>query len=154
MAKMKKLFATCLTLCLMLSLSTAVPSENREVPVASADFKKMCDQVFYGNGQVYNASGADVTTSFLTKYNGIYQSGKIIGFPSPIINVSFSDLGALFSGSLDSIRTTQPSISSNKTFASCSVTTTHTVSCPIPVVDYITGTLEPSTSVSKFTIEV
>ncbi|MCI9327963.1 MAG: hypothetical protein HFJ00_17440 [Lachnospiraceae bacterium] len=159
MAKMKKLFAMFLTLCLIFSFSTtafASSVDEREVPVASADFKRVCDQVFEGKGEVYNANGIDITNSFLTRYNAIYQSGnnEIIDFPSPTINVSFSDLGALFSGSLDSIRTTKPAINSNKTSASFTVTTTHTVSCPIPGVDYATGTLGPFTNVSNFTIEV
>ena len=213
MAKMKKLFAMFLTLCLIFSFSTtafASSVDEREVPVASADFKRVCDQVFEGKGEVYNANGIDITNSFLTRYNAIYQSGnydailsgcfkegvlhpqyeesvvhlvkqngfpydgkswylvvtatgsygyqdstnEIIDFPSPTINVSFSDLGALFSGSLDSIRTTKPAINSNKTSASFTVTTTHTVSCPIPGVDYVTGTLGPFTNVSNFTIEV
>lgn len=231
MTKLKKVFATFLALCFMLSLSTtafASSTENREISVANADFKRVCNQVFQGNGEVYNTNGVDVTDSFLTKYYGAYQSGnydeilsgcfadgitqisghnnimpdvttrsvlhpqyeesvvhlvtqngfpydgkswylvvtatgsygyqdstnEIISFPSPTINVSFSDLGALFSGSLDSIKTTQPVINSSKTSASFSVTTTHTVSCPIPSVDYITGTLGPFTNVSNFTIEV
>lgn len=231
MAKMKKLFAMFLTLCLIFSFSTtafASSVDEREVPVASADFKRVCDQVFEGKGEVYNANGIDITNSFLTRYNAIYQSGnydailsgcfkegisqltghknivpdvttrtvlhpqyeesvvhlvkqngfpydgkswylvvtatgsygyqdstnEIIDFPSPTINVSFSDLGALFSGSLDSIRTTKPAINSNKTSASFTVTTTHTVSCPIPGVDYVTGTLGPFTNVSNFAIEV
>ena len=32
------------------------------------------------------------------------------------------------------------------------VTTTHTVSCPIPGSDYVTGTLGPFKNVSNFTI--
>lgn len=79
-------------------------------------------------------------------------TGQIISFPSPTIRASFSDLGALFSGSLDSMKTTAPSINSSKTAASFKVTTTHTVSCPIPGVDYVTGTLGPFTNVSDFTI--
>lgn len=231
MAKMKKLFAIFLALCLIFNFSTiafASPAEKREIPVASADFKKVCDQVFQGKGEVYNASGIDITNSFLTRYNEIYQSGnynailygcfeegvsqltghknivpdvtdravlhpqyeesavhlvkqngfpydgkswyltvtatgsygyqdstnEIIDFPSPTISVSFSDLGALFSGSLDSVRTTRPVVNSSKTSASFSVTTTHTVSCPIPGVDNVTGALGPFTNVSNFTVEV
>lgn len=108
MTKLKKVFATFLALCFMLSLSTtafASTTENREIPVANADFKRVCNQVFQGNGEVYNTNGVDVTDSFLTKYYG-------------------------------------------------GVTTTHTVSCPIPGIDYITGTLGPFTNVSNFTIEV
>ena len=36
----------------------------------------MCDQVFEGKGEVYNANGIDITNSFLTRYNAIYQSGN------------------------------------------------------------------------------
>lgn len=79
-------------------------------------------------------------------------TGQIINFPSPTINVSFSDLGALFNGSLDSVRTTAPVINSSKTSASFKTTTTHTVSCPIPGSDYLTGTLGPFTNESSFTI--
>ena len=231
MRKMKKVFATLLTLCLILSLSTtafASSTESSEVPAANADFKKVCDQLFQGKGEAYNANGVDITANFLSEYNGAYQAGnydailsgcfddnivqitghsnvvpdattravlhpqyeesvvhlvkqngfpydgkswylvvtatgsygyqdstnEIIDFPSPTINVSFSDLGALFSGSLDSIRTTRPVINSSKTSASFSVTTTHTVSCPIPGSDYLTGTLGPFTNVSNFTIGV
>ena len=79
MAKMKKLFAMFLTLCLIFSFSTtafASSVDEREVPVASADFKRVCDQVFEGKGEVYNANGIDITNSFLTRYNAIYQSGN------------------------------------------------------------------------------
>ena len=75
MAKMKKLFAMFLTLCLIFSFSTtafASSVDEREVPVASADFKRVCDQVFEGKGEVYNANGIDITNSFLTRYNAIY----------------------------------------------------------------------------------
>lgn len=67
MKKMKKVFAALLTLCLILSLSTvafASSTDSREMPAVNSDFKKVCDQVFQGKGEVYNTSGVDVTNNF------------------------------------------------------------------------------------------
>ncbi len=83
----------------------------------------------------------------------VYQiSGYIYSFPTPTINVSYSGLGELFSGSLTSINVTTPVLNSSKNEASFTVTTQHEVSCPIPGLDYITGTLGPFTNVSNFKI--
>ena len=229
--RLRKLFAFFLSLCLMLAFSTnvfAASGDDEKNLVANDDFKKVCDQVFQGNGEVYKANSEDVTNSFLEEYYAAYQSenydyilegcyddgivqitgysnhsadvtprtmmqlqydrsvihlitqhgvpydgkswylvvtatgtfgyqesmNEIVHFPEPTIKVSFSDLGALFSGNLEGISITQPVINSSKTAASFSVTTTHTVSCPIPGLEYITGTLGPFTNVSNFTISV
>lgn len=228
--KIRSFFCVVMVALLMVSMNLAVfaaPSENADAVVPNADFIKICNQLFSGNGEVYNAGGIDVTNSFITKYTSAYESkdyaailsgcyednisrihgrkheeqpqstravlqlryeesvahlvrqsgfpydgkswylvitasgsygyqdttGQIINFPSPTISASFSDLGALFSGSLDSIKTTAPSLNSSKTAASFKVTTSHTVSCPIPGVDYVTGTLGPFTNTSNFTIK-
>ena len=91
-----------------------------------------------------------VTASGTYAYNDGYQ--YIQNFPAPVISVSFHDLGALFSGSLTSMSVTAPAFNSSKTSVSFTVTTTHTVSCPIPGSDYVTGTLGPFKNVSNFTI--
>ncbi len=79
---------------------------------------------------------------------------QISSFPNPTISVSFSDLGAAFTGNLESMTTTTPQLNSSRSSASFTVTTKHTVSCPIPGVDYVTGTLGPFTNVSNFTISI
>ncbi len=71
---------------------------------------------------------------------------------TPTISASYHDIGAAFAGSLDSVRTTTPIISSDGSYATFNVTTTHTVGCPIPGVGSIMGTLGPFTHVSYFTI--
>lgn len=91
-----------------------------------------------------------VTASGTYAYNDGYQ--YIQNFPAPTISVSYHDLGALFSGSLTSMSVTSPAFNSSKTSVSFTVTTTHTVSCPIPGSDYLTGTLGPFTNRSNFTI--
>lgn len=214
------------------STALAAPSEKTDTVLPDADFIKVCDQLFTGNGELYNISGMNVTDGFIEKYSVAYESkdyetilracfqeeisqiyghvyeynnieiqnaartilnltyeenavhliqqkgfpydgkswyitvkasgvytyqdsygGYIVDFPAPTISVSFNGLGALFTGSWDSITTTTPVINSSKTAASFEVTTTHTVSCPIPGSDYITGTLGPFTNVSNFTIK-
>lgn len=105
------------------------------------------------NGFPYNGKSWYLVVTATGTYGYQDSTGQIISFPSPTINVSFSDLGALFSGSLDSIKTTTPSINGSKTSASFTVTTTHTVGCPIPGVKYVTGTLGPFTNTSNFTIK-
>lgn len=105
------------------------------------------------NGFPYNEKNWYLVVTATGSYGLQDATNEIIAFPSPSISVSFSELGALFSGSLDSIRTTQPVISSNRKSVSFNVTTTHTVSCPIPGVSYVTGTLGPFTNTSYFVIK-
>lgn len=76
------------------------------------------------------------------------SQGVIVSFPNPTISVSYSGLGTMFSGSLDSMSLTTPVISGNS--ASFSVTTTHSVSFTI---ENIPGSLGPFTNVSDFLIE-
>lgn len=92
-----------------------------------------------------------VTASGTYSYND--GMGQIIAFPTPTISYALNGLGAKFSGSIDSSRTTTPVINSSKTAVTFNTTTTHSVSCPIPGVDYITGTLGPFTTVSYFTVK-
>lgn len=230
MRKIKKLLAMLLTLCLITGLSTttfAASVKSEDIPTPNAEFIKICEQIFTGNGEVYTSNGTDITTSFIAKYNSAYLSkdyqtilagcyadnisqlngrshievntatravlqlryeeskahlvrqngfpydgkswylivtasgsygyqdstGQIISFPAPTINISFSDLGALFTGNLNSMTTTTPVLNSSKSSASFKVTTSHTVSCPIPGLDYVTGTLGPFSNVSNFTIK-
>lgn len=206
----------------------AASSETERIPVPDAKFIEVCNRLFSGNGEVYDANGTDVTNNFIKKYNDAYQNknfvtilsgcykdgisqihsnstikennastrsvmqlrytrdvvhlvkqkgfpydgqswyfvvtasgkygyqestGTIIDFPNPTISTSFHDLGALFTGNLKSIKTTTPVINSSRTSASFKTTTTHTVSCPIPGLDYVTGTLGPFTNTSNFTIK-
>ncbi len=91
-----------------------------------------------------------VTATGTYVYNDGYQ--RIEEVRTPTISASYHDIGAAFAGSLDSVRTTTPIISSDGSYATFNVTTTHTVGCPIPGVGSIMGTLGPFTHVSYFTI--
>ena len=191
MSKGYRCLSIILVLCLIMGLNIttyASAPKGDETSAPSADFIRLCDQVFSGNGKMYNASGDDITNNFISKYtyaytnkdyqtvlsgcfeeevyqidswnvkkqavatrsimqipyerfqaflvtqNGFPYDGKswyviitasgqfgyqestnqIFDFPVPTISVSFSDLGALFSGNLDSVRTTTPVLNSSK----------------------------------------
>ena len=75
------------------------------------------------------------------KYND--GTNQITSFSTPTIGFSFSGLGALFSGHITSSSTTAPVLSSNKRSVTFTTKSTHEVSCPIPGVEYATGTLGP-----------
>lgn len=94
-------------------------------------------------------------TGSFTYNDGNFQ---ISSFPNPTIEVAYYDTGSLFAGSLTSMTTTTPRLNSSKNSASFTVTTKHTMSCPIPDVSGgtapVTGTLGPFTYVSNFTISL
>lgn len=79
---------------------------------------------------------------------------QISSYEDPEISVDFADLGALFSGTPTSIKVSSPKYISNRTGISFSVTVKHTVSCPIPGIDYITDTIGPFETVSNFEIYI
>lgn len=226
--KLLSIILSCLVLLMFTTTNAYAASidDFSEIPKANKELIHIFEQVFSGNGEVFDADGADISNTFREQYHSEFKSkeydklvagcislnvgqidshekerlsgstksvlqlsyeeskvhfvtqngfpysgkswyiivtasgtygyqdstGQIISFPSPTVNVSFSDLGALFTGNLTSVRTTTPVINSAKTAASFKVTTTHTVSCPIPGMNYITGTLGPFTNTSSFTI--
>ena len=75
---------------------------------------------------------------------------------SPTTGVSspakWSNTAAAFTGNVTGVTTTTPVINAGYRSASFKVTTTHTMSCPIPGMEYLTGTLGPFTNVSNFTM--
>ena len=79
-------------------------------------------------------------------------SEQIISCPSPTVSIEFGSLGALFTGNLTSVNVSTPVIDNSNYSVSFFVTTVHTVSYPIPGLDYITGELGPFTNMSNFTI--
>lgn len=91
-----------------------------------------------------NASGS-------YRYQDSY-GGYIISFPSPTISWFFEDLGAAFTGNVTSVRVSTPVIYSNPVHATFTVTTKHTVTCPIPGFSNLTGTLGPFTDQFSFDI--
>jgi hypothetical protein len=236
---MKKLmrYFICGALAVIMLCSTATAlaasSVNYETVVVTADLIQLYEQVFTGNGEVYDASGRDVTTSFVARLNGAYQSGdyesilaacykegisRIVGYQytisqnredvgtravenktyskmvahlvtnpgpwypgkawylivtasgsysvgyaypniivvynvsTPTVDVSYADEGSAFVGTLNSITISTPVISPSATSFSFSVTTVHSMTCPIPGMEWLTGTLGPFTNVSNFTV--
>lgn len=76
--------------------------------------------------------------------------GYIVYFPNPTYGFSFEDIGEAFSGSVTSINVTTPVVSGNT--ATFSITTSHELTCPIPLIDPLTSTLGPFTRTSNFSI--
>ena len=66
--------ALCLALAILVSLCLNIPAfasvpsmEENEVP-PNAEFIKVCDQLFAGNGDVYDSPGAKITEIFVGTY--------------------------------------------------------------------------------------
>lgn len=43
----------------------ATSSETERIPVPDAKFIEVCNRLFSGNGEVYDANGTDVTNNFI-----------------------------------------------------------------------------------------
>lgn len=90
-----------------------------------------------------------VTASGNSSYNDGYA--QYISFSTPTITFSYSDEGALFSGSIVSVNTTPVTMSNNKGTASSTVTSVHQMTGPSPI-DGFSLSLGSFTNVSNFSI--
>lgn len=120
--------------------------------VMSKSYETSQAQLVHQVGFPYDGKAWYIIVTASGDYTYYDSTNQISSFPPPTIGVSFSDLGAAFTGNVTKTKTTTPKLDSNRTSASFTVTTEHTVSCPIPGSDYITGTLGPFKNVFNFTI--
>ena len=127
-------------------------SSSARASVLQLAYEDSITHFITNNAAPYEGKSWYVTVTASGTYGYAEPDNRILSCNNPSMSVSFGSLGALFSGNIERIRSSTPLINNNAMCITFTVYLEHTVSCPIPGVDHITGTLGPFNTESNFTI--